>query len=251
MTVTLLAPPASSWLDGSGDPLNGGLIYAYQAGTTTAKNTYPTHADATAGTNANANPVVLDSAGRAQIWLDGTYKIVVKTSADVTVATYDVVGSASSDSLALDHVSGLTVTLDTDTAHDVNVTAGEARDGADSEDIVLSSEITKQIDATWAVGDDAGGLDTGTVANVTAYYVWLIKRTDTNVVDVLLSTSSTAPTMPDSYDKKVLIGVGKTDGSANFVYVANANRSVRLDTGGDVAPTINLHDLALVAEVFS
>ena len=70
-------------------------------------------------------------------------------------------------------------------------------------------------------------------------------------MDVLFSTSSTAPTMPTSYDKKVLIGAGVTDGSANFVYVADANRPARIDTGGDVAPTVNYHDLAMVMEVFS
>ena len=245
-------PPGVALLDAtSTSPLNAGKVNFYQIGTSTRKDTYPTEDDAVAGTNANANPVVLDSAGRSQIWLDGQYKVVVTDSSDTTIQTIDEYGLSSTSVFDKDHVAGMLITLDTDTDHDVNVTAGEARDSADSEDLILSSEITKQIDASWSVGDNAGGLDTGTVANNTVYYIWLIKRTDTAVVDVLISTSSSGPTMPTSYDKKVVIGIGRTDGSANFVYVAGANRSVRIDAGGDVSSTVNHHDLAMVMEVFT
>jgi hypothetical protein len=79
----------------------------------------------------------------------------------------------------------------------------------------LAAAITKQIDAAWAVGTDAGGLDTGSVGNNTIYGVWLIKRSDTGVVDVLFSTSFTSPTMPTDYDRKRLIAAVRTDGSAN------------------------------------
>lgn len=81
-----MLPPGVQLCDANGDPLNGGKVYVYQAGTTTDDSSYPTYADALAGTNANANPVVLDSAGRAQVWLQATrlYKIVVKDSTGAT-----------------------------------------------------------------------------------------------------------------------------------------------------------------------
>src|SRR3990167_5809631 len=184
MTNTLFLPPGGSLNDSSGNPLNGGLVYFYEVGTSTAKDTYPTENDAAASTNANANPVVLDSAGRAQIWLRSQYKVVVKDSAGVTIQTVDEVGLIEiSPSHKACEISGLILSIDAgDTDHDINVTSGEARDAADSADMVLSLEITKKIDAAWAVGDDAGGIDTGSVANNTIYYVWLIKRTDTAVV---------------------------------------------------------------------
>lgn len=79
--------------DDNGDPLAGGLIYTYTAGTTTPKSTYTT----SAGSVANANPIVLDAGGRAPnaIYQEvGTdYKFVVKTSAGVTVGTYDNIPS--------------------------------------------------------------------------------------------------------------------------------------------------------------
>lgn len=87
------APSFQQFFDDNGDPLSGGLLYTYEAGTSTPKATYKTEDESVA----NANPVELDSAGRADIWLaSGAYKLVLKTSADVLVDEYDnITGSAS------------------------------------------------------------------------------------------------------------------------------------------------------------
>jgi hypothetical protein len=72
--------------DNDGEPLAGGKVYTYAAGTTTDKVTY-TDADETAQ---NTNPIILDSAGRANIWLDeGAYKFVITDSNDVVIRTVD------------------------------------------------------------------------------------------------------------------------------------------------------------------
>jgi hypothetical protein len=77
------------FFDNTGLPLNGGLIYTYQAGSTTPLATYTD----INGTIANTNPIVLDSSGRLpnEVWLTYgfNYKFVVKTSAAVTLGTYD------------------------------------------------------------------------------------------------------------------------------------------------------------------
>jgi hypothetical protein len=77
------------FFDNTGLPLNGGLIYTYQAGSTTPLATYTD----INGTVANSNPIVLDSSGRLpnEVWLTYGffYKFVVKTSALVTLGTYD------------------------------------------------------------------------------------------------------------------------------------------------------------------
>jgi len=114
------------------------------------------------------------------------------------------------------HIAGLVLSSDTDTDHDINVTAGEARDAADGSDLTLSTETTKQIDAAWAAGDDAGGLDTGAVAADTVYAVWLISKAAGASVDVLISLSFTAPTMPTDYTLKRLVGFVWTDASSNI-----------------------------------
>jgi len=77
--------PKFQAFDANGDPLSGGLVYTYAAGTSTLKTTYT---DRDAGTP-NANPVVLDSRGEGIIYGMGSYKLVLKTSDDVTVWTLD------------------------------------------------------------------------------------------------------------------------------------------------------------------
>jgi hypothetical protein len=81
--------PKMQFFDSNGDPLTSGKVYTYEVGTTTNKATYPTLADAVALTNANANPVVLDSRGEAVIVITGPTKFLVATSADSTIYTVD------------------------------------------------------------------------------------------------------------------------------------------------------------------
>lgn len=91
--TTLLPQPKAKFFGTDGLPLNGGKVYFYDAGTTTPKNTYTNYG----GLTANTNPVVLDAYGEADIWLsDGLYKVVLKTSADVTLWTVDNVGDLAS-----------------------------------------------------------------------------------------------------------------------------------------------------------
>ena len=81
--------PKMQFFDTNGDPLSSGKVYTYEVGTTTNKATYPTLADAIAATNANANPVVLDSRGEAVIVITGPTKFKLDTSADVNIYTVD------------------------------------------------------------------------------------------------------------------------------------------------------------------
>ena len=80
---------AQQFFDNNGVPLNGGLLYTYQAGSSTPLATY-TDINAT---TANANPIVLNSSGRLdnEVWLTYgyNYKFVLQTSAAVTLGTYD------------------------------------------------------------------------------------------------------------------------------------------------------------------
>ena len=91
----------AQFFDNNGNPLSGGKIYTYEAGTTTPLATYTS----LAGTTAHTNPIILDSAGRVpggEIWLTlpDLYKFVLKTSTDVTIGTYDNIQGYSSGSIA-------------------------------------------------------------------------------------------------------------------------------------------------------
>lgn len=96
MSVSLSFIGGAGWqfFDDNGDPLSGGKIYTYDAGTTTPRTTYTSYS----GLTPNTNPIILDSAGRtpAEIWATNgvSYKYVVKTSADILIRTWDNIGSS-------------------------------------------------------------------------------------------------------------------------------------------------------------
>jgi len=81
----------AQFFDLNGDPLSGGLLSSYLAGTTTPTTTWTSHTGATA----NTNPIILDSAGRVieQIWIDVTlqYKFVLADSNAVQIWEKDYI----------------------------------------------------------------------------------------------------------------------------------------------------------------
>lgn len=95
VSLSIFGGVGAQFFDNNGTPLSGGKIYTYEAGTTTPLATYTS----STGNTAHTNPIVLDSGGRVpsggEIWNAlRLYKFVLKTSAEVTIATYDNVGSS-------------------------------------------------------------------------------------------------------------------------------------------------------------
>lgn len=91
MALGTNAPVArQQFFDDNGDPLANGLVYYRQAGLETLATVYY-DANMTA---AQPNPVELDSAGRAEIWLpEGSYDVAVHTADDVLM--YETLGVAA------------------------------------------------------------------------------------------------------------------------------------------------------------
>jgi hypothetical protein len=111
----------------------------------------------------------------------------------------------------------------TDVVNDIDIAAGgAASDGATPVLMTLSSVLTKRADAGWAVGSGNGWLDTGSIANG-SYFVFIIQRSDTGVVDSLLSLSPTAPTMPANYDRKRRIGAIVRAAGAIVLFTQNGD----------------------------
>lgn len=111
-------------------------------------------------------------------------------------------------------ISGLTLST-AGSSSTFSVSIGVAVDTARTDFMKLTSAYSKTTSA-WAVGSTNGALDTGTIANSTWYHVYLIKRPDTGVVDVLISTSASSPTLPTNYTLSRRIGSMKTNGSAQW-----------------------------------
>jgi len=91
MPSVLLSPVGNGqqFFDNNGIPNAGGLIYTYQAGSSTLLSTYTT----VNGTIANTNPIVLDAYGRtpSEIWMQTgySYKFIIQTADAVTLQTID------------------------------------------------------------------------------------------------------------------------------------------------------------------
>jgi len=102
VNLSMLAGAGAQFFDNNGNPLAGGKIFTYAAGTTTPQATYTT----SAGNVAHTNPIVLNSAGRVvsggEIWLTDavSYKFVLETTTAITIATYDDVTGNGSGILA-------------------------------------------------------------------------------------------------------------------------------------------------------
>lgn len=97
-------------------------------------------------------------------------------------------------------------------ATSLTMALGQARDANNVVDLVLGGTVT--IDATV---NGANGLDTGSLANNTWYYVYLIGSSlNYSATAAIISTSST-PLMPSGYDSYRRIGFALTDGAASFL----------------------------------
>jgi hypothetical protein len=112
------------------------------------------------------------------------------------------------------HLAGLTLST-MGSSSSLAVAVGQAADGTNADMMSLASALTKTTSA-WTVGNNQGGLDSGTIAANSWYHVHLIKRTDGTVGDVLFSTSATAPTSPTNYSLFRRIGAARTNGSSQW-----------------------------------
>lgn len=92
MTTTLAPAPVFRQWDNNGNPLAGGQLFTYAAGTTTP---IPSYTDSTGGTP-NSNPVILNSRGEANVWLtpNVAYKLQLADSAGNVIWTVDQVINA-------------------------------------------------------------------------------------------------------------------------------------------------------------
>ena len=107
MTAALTPNPKVQFFAADGTPLVGGKLYSYVAGTTTPLATYINYA----GVTANTNPVILDSRGEANVWLDNVlYKLALYDANDALIWTVDNV-SAINNGIFSGPVAGATGTF--------------------------------------------------------------------------------------------------------------------------------------------
>lgn len=103
----------------------------------------------------------------------------------------------------------------------------------DADEVVLKSAsnsmVASAVNLTVAItSSGANGLDTGTEATSTWYYLWVIYNPVTGTTAGLMSTSATAPTLPSGYTFKALVGAVYNDSASDFDTVYQADRRVWL-----------------------
>ena len=93
----LMPVPTAQFMDSNGVPLSGGMIYTCEAGSNCGPSTPFSYKHAytdSTGAVALPDPIILDSAGRASIWLSGSYKVVLYDATGNLIWSVDNVSSS-------------------------------------------------------------------------------------------------------------------------------------------------------------
>ena len=229
MSASLIPTPVMQFFDSNGDPLSGGKVYTYAAGTSTPLATYTDQGGATP----NANPVILDSRGEAAIWFGvsstSSYKIVLRTSADVLIWTADNV-TDSLASLAGSGGSSLVGFLQSGTGAVARTAQNKMRDVVNVRDFAAAVGNTAAANTT-AVQAALTSLTTGgrlefTVPGTYALNPLTVSVANTTIYigpGVALSFATlgvNTRAITGAANGLSVIGQGKIQGPATGVYVA-------------------------------
>ena len=159
--------------DANGDPLSGGEIFVYLAGSSTPATTYTTQA----GGVANTFPIDLNTLGvneDGEIWLIGgsSYKFVIKDSAGVTLRTIDNVSGINDTAVTTDqwlvyqatptYVSATSFTVSGDQTQTFQV--GRRLKSTNTGGTIYSTitgSVYSSPNTTVTVRNDSGTLDSG------------------------------------------------------------------------------------------
>ncbi len=105
-----------------------------------------------------------------------------------------------------------------DATNDVDIAAGTATDSTYAS-FLSGSAMTKRLDATWAAGNNAGGMFSGAAPANTTYHVFAILKDADQTVDYGFDTTVTAASIPGGYTKYRRIGsIVRSAGSIQAFY---------------------------------
>jgi hypothetical protein len=209
--------PKLQFFGTDGLPLVGGKLYTYAAGTTTPIATYTDHTQA----NLNTNPVILDSAGQAGVWLTDTvtYKYTLTDANDVPLFTVDYVSvPATANSFASPPPIGSdvpnvgtftnlnvvnTLTLESTGAAILNVGTTAERPADPEEGMVRYNSTTDKFEGYSGAWGALGGGATGGGSDEVFF-----ENSQTVSVDYTISTGKNAGTFgPIEIDTDVTVTV--------------------------------------------
>ena len=172
--------------------------------------------------------------------------------AGVSGSTLQMVGSniqfvpTSSNQLAQGYLYGLTLSnASSDLNNSITVSQGKCRNEQDTADMILTSQITKDLNQVWAQGNNNGGMDISPKTGTQHYHAYLIS--DGTNFDVIFSISASGPSLPGGYTAYRRIGCVTTEASGairqfsqigdRFIYTGKpiaAQSNIGLTLGGQL-----------------
>lgn len=125
--------------------------------------------------------------------------------------------------LGLGQISGLTIARASITTFTVSPGVARNEDAGTNRRLQLTTTLTKSL-SPWSFGNNGGALDVATVLSTSWYHVFLIRRDSDAAMDILISLSATAPTLPSGWTSRRRIGSFRTDGSSQITpFVQNGD----------------------------
>lgn len=192
---------------------SGGLLYSPTT-TTIASSPALTANLPLIGGGAGSAPTVGSRSGNTTTFATTTGSLVDNNciSADIDGNLRDSGTPCSSSGFGVPLGVGLSLTNNSGTPDSkADISLSIANLVSSTGDSVLRSSLSFTVDA---LVSGANGLDTGSVAANTWYYIWGIDNGSTTAG--LISLSSTSPTLPAGYTYKIYLGAMRTDGSIHF-----------------------------------
>ena len=158
MTASLTPSPLMQFFTSAGEPLVGGKLYTYQAGSTTPLATYTDES----GTVANTNPVIMNSRGEAAVWLDSPlYKLVLKDANDVLIWTADNVGGLATQSDFQAFINSLASSSGSSLVGFIQTGAG-----------AVATTVQAKLRENWVSVTDYGAVGDGITDDTVAFNQW-------------------------------------------------------------------------------
>lgn len=152
-----------------------------------------------------------------------------------------VVGNGSSQSIYWPNPSpgtlwGLTLSNNgSDATNDIDFAVGTATDSTNAVYMSLASGLTKQLDATWVAGNNAGGRFSAAAIANTTYHCFVIYNPTTGAVDCGFDTSVTAANIPSGYTYYRRIGSIVRSGGAIKAFTQRGDRFIWAVQSADVS----------------
>lgn len=162
--------------------------------------------------NGDETVTIPDKRG-GQVFTDGSNWFFAGRNFDVT------------PELPRSYIGGLQLVSAADAAHDITIAIGEARGAADDGNLALSTSMTKQIDATWAVGDNVGGMANGVSLDIDIWYHLFLVDDGSGGTDAGFDTDIDATNLLATTGVGTIyrrIGSVLTDGSSNILAFSQA-----------------------------